>query len=276
LDKFSNLKFDSGVVTGALVTFIRDELSRTGFGRLILGLSGGVDSAVVAYLSVRALGNDNVIGVIMPYKTSNPKNMKDAEEIIKEIGIRRYLIDITSQVDHYFERFPDADDIRRGNKMARERMSVLYDLSAAEQALVIGTSNKTEILLGYGTIHGDLACAINPIGGIYKTHVRKLARSLGVPEKIVTKAPSADLYAGQSDEGEFGFTYEEVDRLLFLLAEKGYTSDECKRAGYSPEMVKTVTEMMESNRFKGSPPVMADVSGILYRSDSSGPGEQNK
>lgn len=275
MEEFQNLKFDAEVVADALAAFIREELSRTGFDRLIVGISGGVDSAVVAYLSVKAQGSDHVVGVILPYRTSNPDNMKDADIIIEALGIKRYLVDITTQVDLYFEGFPEADKVRRGNKMARERMSVLYDLSAAERALVIGTSNKSEILLGYGTIYGDLACAINPIGGLYKTQVRELARSLGVPERIISKAPSADLYAGQSDEGEFGFTYEEVDGLLFLLAERGYSPDECKRAGYSPKMVSSVIEMMKTNKFKGSPPVIADLSGILYHSDSAGSGKKS-
>lgn len=219
----------------------------------------------MADLSVKAIGPQKVVGVLMPYKTSNPENIKDAEYVVESLKIKKYSIDITPQVDAYFQRYPDADKVRRGNKMARERMSVLYDISALEKALVIGTSNKSEILLGYGTIFGDLACAINPIGNLYKTEVRQLARSLGVAERIITKPPSADLYRGQSDEGEFGFSYGEVDRLLFLLADRGMNAGECEKEGYPPKMIGQVLAMIERNRFKGKPPVIAELRNVLDR-----------
>ena len=251
-----------------LVDFIREELSRAAFNRLVLGVSGGLDSAVVAFLGVRAIGKDDVIGVIMPYRTSNRDNMEDAAEIIKLTGIsKKYIIDITPQVDVYFENYPEADEIRRGNKMARERMSVLYDISAREKALVIGTSNKSEILLGYGTIHGDLACALNPIGDLYKTQVRALAAALEIPQRIIAKPPSADLYAGQSDEGEFGFSYEDLDRLLYLLVEKKYPPEKCSEAGFSKELVAKVAALINKNRFKGRQPVIANISKISGRPD---------
>ncbi len=252
-----------------LIDFIRDELNKTGVSRLVLGVSGGLDSALVLRLAVQSAGEDNVIGVIMPYKTSNAENIADAGELISEAGVKSYQVDITSAVDSYFELFPDADTVRRGNKMARERMSVLYDISAAENAVVIGTSNKSEMLLGYGTIYGDLACAFNPLGDIYKTEVRLLARYLGIPEKIITKAPSADLFAGQSDESDFGFTYENVDKLLGLLVDKGMTPAQCLDAGFERSMVTKTVKMIANNEFKRFPPAIASLSdnplGIQFR-----------
>ena len=259
-----------GVSTVKLLSlFIRDELQKAGLKRLILGLSGGLDSAVVAYLSAGAIGHENVTAVIMPYKTSEPLNLEDARKIAEKLNLKVHTTDITSQIDSYFQSFPDADRNRRGNKMARERMSVLYDISAVEQALVIGTSNKTEILLGYGTIFGDLACAINPLGDLYKTQVRILAEFLGVPGNILAKPPSADLYTGQSDESDFGFTYEMVDKLLYLLVDEKYTPDQCQKAGFQPAMIKKVINMIIKNQFKRSTPIIAKISnrtiGIDFR-----------
>jgi NAD+ synthase len=267
----SNIKLDLDCshALGFLQAFIKDELHKVNLNTLILGLSGGLDSALVAYLSVQAIGPENVIGAIMPYKTSNKENIDDARELSRALKIKYHEFDISPQIDAYFQNFPDADRNRRGNKMARERMSILYDLSAVERALVIGTSNKTEILLGYGTIFGDLASAINPLGDLYKTQVRILAQYLHIPEKIITKTPSADLYAGQSDEGDFGFTYDEVDKLLFLLVDERYTPDQCRQAGFKSELIQKVIGMIVKNQFKRSTPVIAKLSsrtvGIDFR-----------
>lgn len=265
----AKLQLDCEVTLKLLTSFIVDELSKPGFKRLILGFSGGLDSAAVAYLAVRAVGKKNVVGVLMPYKSSHPQNISDAEEMLAELGVKRYSIDITPQIDSYFEKFPDADNNRRGNKMARERMSILYDLSHIERALVIGTSNKSEILLGYGTIFGDLACAINPLGDLYKTQVRLLARYLGVPEKIIAKAPSADLFTGQSDEEDLGFTYDDLDRLLYLLIDERYTPEQCEKAGFLRAMIVKVIDMIVKNQFKRSTPIIAKLSnrtvGIDFR-----------
>lgn len=262
-----DLDFEQGM--GLLMTFIREETTKPGFKRLIVGLSGGLDSAVVAYLAVEALGKDNVVAAIMPYKSSNAENIADAHTLADKLGLRKHDIDITPQVDPYFAHFPDANNDRRGNKMARERMSILYDLSALEKALVIGTSNKTEILLGYGTIFGDLACAINPLGDLYKTQVRILARHLGVPDKIITKPPSADLFAGQSDEADLGFSYEEVDSLLWLLVDERYTPEQCEKAGHRRDLIKKVIDLIIKNQFKRSTPIIAKLSnrtiGIDFR-----------
>jgi NAD+ synthase len=264
-----NLGLNFDATMGLLTTFIRDELAKPGLNRLIVGLSGGLDSTVVTYLSERIIGKDNLVAAIMPYRTSNPENVKDARETADNLGLKTYLVDITAQIDHYFGQFPDADNNRRGNKMARERMSILYDLSAGEKALVIGTSNKTEILLGYGTIYGDLACAINPLGDLYKTQVRILAQHLGVPEKFLAKAPSADLFVGQTDEGDYGFTYNDVDGLLYLLVDQRYSPAQCEKAGYDRKMIDRVIDMIVKNQFKRSTPIIAKLSnrtiGIDFR-----------
>lgn len=276
MDKPQKLSLDAGMAAGALVNFIRDELSAAGFDHLVVGVSGGLDSAVVTFLSAKAIGGKNVFGVILPYRDSNPENIEDAEEVISRTGVKKYVVDITPQVDPYFEKSPQADKNRRGNKMARERMSILYDLSAAEKALVIGTSNKSEILLGYGTIFGDLACALNPLGDLYKTQVRILAKHLGVPEKIIAKPPSADLYVGQSDEGEFGFTYEDVDKLLYLLVDERYTPDQCEKEGFDKKLVKKVIKMIKKNQFKRSAPVIARLSSRAVGIDFRYPGDRGK
>lgn len=269
MDNTRGLALDAESTVKVLAGFIKDELSKVGFDRLVVGVSGGLDSATVAFLSAGAIGPENVSGVIMPYKESDPGNVRDAEEVVELTKINRHTVDITPQVEPYFQRFPESDNVRRGNKMARERMSILYDISAAERALVIGTSNKTEILLGYGTIFGDLACAINPLGDLYKTQVRILARHLGVPDKIIVKPPSADLYAGQSDEGDFGFTYEDVDRLLYLLVDMRYSPHRCEEEGFSRDLTKKVVDMIIKNQFKRSGPIIAKLSnrtvGIDFR-----------
>lgn len=262
-------EIDYDETTEKLVGFIKNELSKTGLGRLVLGISGGVDSALVAYLSVRAVGSENLVGVILPYKSSNPDNEKDAAMLIDRLDLKKYRVDITPQVDIYFEKYPDAGKTRRGNKMARERMSVLYDISAMERAVVIGTSNKSEIFLGYGTIFGDLACAFNPLGDLYKTQVRALARHLGVPEQIIGKTPSADLFSGQTDEGDFGFSYEEVDRLIHLLVEGGKDPGQCEAEGFNRAMIDKVIQMMIANEFKRESTPIAKLSdsttGISFR-----------
>lgn len=266
---YGDLELDANITEGYLTAFIKDELTKAGFGQLILGLSGGLDSATVAYLSVKAMGCDNVIAALLPYKSSNKENVKDAEEIISALGIKKYQFDITPMVDPYFEKFPDADNTRRGNMMARLRMCVLYDLSRMEHALVIGTSNKTEILLGYGTIFGDLASAINPLGDLYKTQVRLLARHLGVPAKIIAKPPSADLFVGQTDEGDYGFTYNEADKLLYLLVDERCTPAQCEKLGFDRKFIDLVIAMIIKNQFKRSTPIIAKLSnrtvGIDFR-----------
>ena len=243
-----------------LVAFIRNEVEKVGLYRVVVGLSGGVDSGLSAMLAAEALGPDNVLALVMPYKTSNPESRAHAELVITKSAIQSQVIDITPQIDAYFERYPDADSRRRGNKMARERMTILYDHSARWNALVLGTSNKTELLLGYGTLHGDMASAVNPLGDVYKTQVWALAEAVGVPPAIVQKQPSADLWEGQTDEGELGFSYREVDRLLYLMVDQRYTRPELIAAGFSERFVDEVNLRIMNSQFKRRLPVIAKVS----------------
>jgi len=257
---FPPLAINPELVRGILVGFIQNEVRKVGFERVVLGLSGGVDSSLVATLAAQALGPNNVLGVIMPYRTSDPKSRGDALEVVKQLGIERLEVDISPQIDAYFERFPDTDQKRRGNKMARERMTILYDQSWAWRALVIGTSNKTELLLGYGTIYGDMASAINPIGDLYKTQVWQLADAVGVPTAIVQKAPSADLWAGQSDETELGFQYRMIDQLLYYLVDRRYSVEELKRQGFDEAFITDIVRRVRENQYKRRLPVIAKLS----------------
>jgi NAD+ synthase len=254
-------QYNAALIERVLVHFIRDEVHKSGLHRAVLGLSGGVDSSLVAFLAASALGPENVTGFILPYRASSPDSIADAKLVARATGIRTERIDITPQVDAYFERFPHASPLQRGNKMARERMSILYDRSAVLGALVLGTSNKTELFLGYGTIHGDLASAINPIGDLYKTQVWALARAVGVPQRIVDKHPSADLWAGQTDEQELGFTYADVDELLHFMAERRYRHDELLALGFEPRFLARVEDLVTRSQYKRRMPLIAKVSG---------------
>jgi NAD+ synthase len=257
---FPPLQINPELVRRILVGFIQNEVRKVGFDRVVLGLSGGVDSSLVATLAAQALSPKNVLGVFMPYRTSDPKSRTDALEVARQLGIEHLEIDISPQIDAYFERFPEADQKRRGNKMARERMTILYDQSWAWRALVIGTSNKTELLLGYGTIYGDMASAINPIGDLYKTQVWQLADALGVPTAIVQKAPSADLWAGQSDETELGFQYRMIDQLLYYLVDRRYSMEELQRQGFDAAFITEIVRRVRENQYKRRLPVIAKLS----------------
>jgi NAD+ synthase len=254
------LAIDTELVERILVGFLREEVRKVGFEHVVLGLSGGVDSAVSAALAQRALGAENVIPVIMPYRTSSPRSEADARAVADSLGIKPQVVDISPQLDAYFEQFPDADRGRRGNKMARERMSILYDMSWANRALVVGTSNKTELLLGYGTIHGDMAHALNPLGDLYKTQVWALARHLGLPEAVVEKAPSADLWEGQSDEDELGFQYAVVDVLLYYLVDARCTRAELRSMGFEDAFVDEIGRRVRDSQYKRRPPLIAKLS----------------
>ena len=255
-----DLTINTDLARSILTGFIRSEITRIGLSRAIVGLSGGVDSALSCFLAAEALGPENVLAVRMPYRTSSPESLEHAQLVIEATGVQSLTVDITPLVEPYFERFPDMDKRRRGNMMARARMMVLYDQSAAFGGLVVGTSNKTEILLGYSTIYGDSAYAINPIGDLYKTQVWQLAEAIGVPEVIVRKAPTADLWVGQTDEAELGFTYREADRLLYLLVDRRYTPEECVEAGFDPAFVRAVVARVRRNHFKRIMPPIAKVS----------------
>jgi NAD+ synthase len=243
-----------------LTGFIHGEITRAGFSRAVVGLSGGVDSSLACFLAAEALGPENVLAVRMPYKTSSPDSMQDAQRVIDASGVQSVTIPVTEMADALIDQFPDMDQVRRGNIMARARMIVLYDQSAATKGLVVGTGNKTEILLGYTTLYGDAACALNPIGDLYKTQVRQLARAVGVPQDIVEKPPSADLWKGQTDEGELGFTYADVDQLLYLLVDERYKPEECVEAGFDDSFVREVIRRMRNNQFKRVMPPVAKLS----------------
>ncbi|MFQ6672798.1 MAG: NAD+ synthase [Candidatus Tectimicrobiota bacterium] len=261
------LKINPALVETVLVGFIRDEVTKMGFARVVFGLSGGVDSSLCALLAARALGPENVTAIIMPYKASAPESVEHAQKLVSLSGIHSLLIEITPMVDAYFERFPEADHNRRGNKMARERMTILYDHSARLQALVLGTSNKSELLLGYGTLYGDMASALNPIGDLYKTQVWQFAEWMGVPTEVIGKAPSADLWVGQTDEGELGFGYRDVDQLLYYLVDKRHSPEECVEVGFPEPFVRRVVAMVQGSQFKRRPPVIAKISDRTIEAD---------
>ena len=254
------LAIDPAVVAPILRGFVRQEVGKVGFERVVLGLSGGVDSAVVAAVAVQALGPQGVLGVLMPYHASSPASEADARAVAAALEIETVRIDITPQIDAYFEQFPDADRGRRGNKMARERMSVLYDMSWAHRALVIGTSNKTELLLGYGTVHGDMAHALNPIGDLYKTQVFAMARHYGLPRQVIDKKPSADLWEGQNDEDELGFTYARADALLFHMVDERRTRTELRGLGFDDAFVEAVGRRVRDSQYKRRLPLIAKLS----------------
>ena len=258
------LAIDPEKVSEKLENFIREEFRKAGFSRAVLGVSGGIDSSITAYLAQRALGAGNVWGISMPYRTSSPESASDAQLVANELGINFITIPVTDMVDAYFKQFPDASRLRRGNRMARERMAILYDQSAALQALVMGSGNKTEVLLGYCTLHGDAACAMNPLGDLYKTQVWELARFLNVPERIIEKTPTADLWPGQSDEGELGFTYAEVDKLFYFMIEKRCTTAELEELGFADTFIQQVTGMISKSQHKRClPPIPRVNQGII-------------
>jgi len=255
-----DLSIDPEWTTEILTRFISAEVGRTGKSRVVLGLSGGIDSAVAAELAARALGPPNVKCVLMPYRASSPDSVRDAEQLVRKLGTPSETIDISSMIDSFAKAAGEVNRLRLGNAMARARMILLFDRSADLDGLVLGTSNKTELLLGYGTLHGDLASAINPIGDLYKTQIRALARHLDIPKSIQEKPPSADLWPDQSDEDELGFSYDEVDRLLALLVDARVGREDAIRRGFSREMVERLTRQIVRSQFKRMPPVIAKVS----------------
>ena len=254
-----DLSINSNLAKKILTGFIHSEITRAGFKRAVIGLSGGIDSALSCYLAAEALGPENVLAVRMPYQTSSPESLEHAGLVIEDLGIQSRTIPITEMAEALFAQTPDMNPMRQGNVMARCRMIVLYDQSEAFGGLVVGTGNKTEILLGYSTLYGDSACALNPIGDLYKAQVRQLSREIGVPAVIVDKAPSADLWAGQTDEEELGFTYEQADQLLYLLVDRRYKPEDCIAAGFSADFVHTVIERVRRNQYKRVLPPIAKL-----------------
>lgn len=257
---FPDLHIDTDLARKILVGFVRSEITRTGFKKAVLGLSGGIDSALSCFLAAEALGPKNVLAVRLPYKTSSPDSFNHAQLVIDQLGIQNLTIDISPIADGLIDQQPGINRMRMGNIMSRSRMLCLYDQSAAFNGLVVGTCNKTEILLGYSTLYGDSACAINPIGDLYKAQVRELSRAMNVPDIIIDKPPTADLWDGQTDEDELGFTYEEVDRLLYLLIDERYKPEDCIEIGFDADFVMKVVKRVQRNQFKRILPPIAKIS----------------
>ena len=256
----SDLDINPDLAGKILTEFIRAELTRAKFERAVIGVSGGIDSALTCALAADALGAENVLAVRLPYRTSNPESLEHAQLVIDRLGVQERTVEISEAVDALVRDVPEGENIRRGNVMARVRMIVLYDLSAEFEALVVGTGNKTEILLGYTTQFGDAAAAITPLGDLYKTQVRQLGRAIGLPEQILTKPPSADLWVGQTDEGELGFTYEDVDQLLYLMVDRRHSPEECIERGFDKSFVDKVVDRIRRNQFKRVMPPIAKLS----------------
>jgi NAD+ synthase len=255
----AELAIDTSIARRVISEFIRGQLRQAGFDRAVLGLSGGIDSAVVAFLVAEAIGAERLLAVLMPYRASSPTSRGDAEAVVAKLGCASELVDISPMVDAYFAGDPDASSLRRGNFMARQRMAVLYDRSVTWSGLVVGTSNKTESLIGYTTLFGDSACAFNPIGDLYKSQVRQLAEALGVPEAIIRKAPSADLWPGQTDEAEADISYPILDRLLFWRVDKRRSVDEVVAMGFDRALVERVDRMIAGSEFKRQVPPIAKL-----------------
>jgi NAD+ synthase len=261
------LEIHAPLVERMLVQFLREEIASAGFSKAVLGISGGVDSALVAALCAKAFGPQNVLGVMMPYRTSNPDSEGHARLLADTLGIATKKVEITAMADGYLAAHKVEDRMRRGNVMARCRMIVLYDLSVEFKGLVIGTSNKTEILLGYSTQWGDSASAVNPIGDLYKAQIYQLSRHLGVPAPILDKAPSADLFEGQTDEGELGFSYADADRLLFHMVDERLNEDELVARGFDVAFVRRVAHRIAATQFKRVMPLIAKLSQRTVNQD---------
>jgi len=260
----ASLHLDCPREAARIVAFLRQQLAEAGYSRFVLGLSGGVDSALVAALAAEAIGPENVHAVIMPYRTSNPESASHARLMAEQLGLPWELRDISAIADAVIAGDPTMDDRRKGNIMARSRMVVLFDCAARLNAIVAGTSNRTESLLGYFTIHGDGACALRPIAHLYKCQVKALAGHMGVPDDILRKAPSADLWQGQTDEGELGFTYDEADQIIFLLTERGLGEDAIVAQGFRRDTIRSIVRRMRLSAFKLCQPPTLSVEGRVH------------
>lgn len=265
----AELAIDTGIARRVITAFIRAQLRQAGFERAVVGLSGGIDSALVAFLVAEAIGAERLLCVMLPYRASASASRGDAEDVVRRLGCASEVVDITPIVDGYFghDEVPgaggpaalEASALRRGNVMARARMLVLYDRSATWRGLVVGTGNKTETLIGYTTLFGDSACAFNPIGDLYKSQVRQLSAALGVPEAIIRKAPSADLWPGQTDEAEAGFRYPLLDRLLYWMIDRRRSDEELAAMGFEPTLIERIGRMVATSEFKRQVPPVAKL-----------------
>jgi len=260
---------DPSAAAPVIARALGDEVRRTGFARGVVGLSGGIDSAVSLLLGAKALGPSNMLAVALPVAGSSPGSMGHARLAAAAAGVELRVVDLSGVLSALESALPSPDRVRRGNLAARARMAALYDLSAAEKALVVGTSNKTEILLGYTTLWGDMAAAIQPLGDLYKCEVRALARHLGVPAPILEKAPSADLWEGQTDEGELGFTYDDADRVLYQWLDCGRLPADLVRSGVPEPLFRAVERRVMGSAYKRRLPLVLKISsrtaGMEYR-----------
>jgi NAD+ synthase len=276
----AEVAIDTGVARRVIGEFIRAQLRQAGFERAVLGLSGGIDSALVAYLVAEAIGADRLLCVLLPYRSSSPASRADAEEVVRRLGAASEVVEITAMVDGAFGEAEDVSPLRRGNLAARMRMAILYDRSVTWGGLVVGTGNKTESLIGYTTIFGDNACAFNPIGDLYKSQVRQMAAAMGVPEEIIRKPPSADLWPGQTDEGEAGFSYPQLDRLLYWRIDKRRSVDEVVALGFDRELVERIDRMVAGAEFKRQVPPIAKLgprtAGVDYLYPRRRPGSARR
>ncbi|MEA2559005.1 MAG: synthase [Acidobacteriota bacterium] len=265
------LVLNAPLAVAVLTSFIRDAVENSGTSGVVVGLSGGVDSSLSAALAAQALGPERVDGFLLPYRTSNPASEQDAHIVAEHLGVPHRVIDISPMIDAYFEKEPDADPVRRGNKMARERMTILFDQAKKRNALVLGTSNKTEILLGYSTVFGDNASSLNPLGDLYKAQIWQLSRHLGLPSAVIDKAPSADLFPGQTDEGDLGFDYLTADEVLYLLFDEGLRPEEVVARGYDERVVERILSYEQRFRFKRRLMLIARLSGSAVNLDQEIP-----
>ncbi|HEV3077381.1 MAG TPA: NAD+ synthase [Thermoanaerobaculia bacterium] len=269
------LALNAPLAVAVLTDFIRDAVATSATEGVVVGLSGGVDSALAAALAARALGPSRVHAFVLPYRTSNPESARDACLVAKQLGVDHRLIDISPMVDPYFAlEIPgegEEDRRRRGNKLARERMAILFDQAKKLGCLVLGTSNKTEILLGYSTVFGDNASSLNPLGDLYKQQVWRLAQHLALPRQVVAKQPSADLWPGQTDEEELGLTYEVADEVLYLLFDLGLRPAEVVERGYAEEAVRRIVRLEQANRYKRRLMLIARLSGSAINLDQEIP-----
>jgi NAD+ synthase len=269
------LLLNAPLAVKVLTSFIRDAVETSGTSGVVVGLSGGVDSSLSAALAAEALGPERVHGFLLPYRTSNPASEQDARTVAEHLGVPHRVIDISPMIDAYFqmeaETEPDADPVRRGNKMARERMTILFDQAKKRNALVLGTSNKTEILLGYSTVFGDNASSLNPLGDLYKAQIWQLSRYLGLPSAVIDKAPSADLFPGQTDEGDLGFDYRTADEVLYLLFDEGLRPEEVMARGYDERVVQQILTYEQRFRFKRRLMLIARLSGSAVNLDQEIP-----
>lgn len=251
---------DLGRTVTTIKRFLTGKLLQSGLSGYVVGLSGGIDSAVSTALAVQAVGREKVLAVIMPYRTSSESSIEDARLLIDQLGIEHRLVDITPMIDAYYGEITEANQYRAGNKMARERMAILFDIALENSRLVLGTGNRTEIALGYTTWYGDSACSLNPIAELYKSEIRALARELDIPGSIITKPPTADLWENQTDEGEIGVSYEQIDRLLVRVIDEGERSmEKLLSEGFDPTDISRVVSLVNRNAFKRRLPDVAPL-----------------